>query len=50
MRNGFKIFDADTHVRPDAHLLEPTFQQRRLQNSPSLSSTGQKTKKAQSPI
>ena len=23
MRNGFKIFDADTHVRPDADLLEP---------------------------
>jgi hypothetical protein len=22
-RNGFKIFDADTHVRPDADLLEP---------------------------
>ena len=22
-RNGFKIFDADTHVRPDAELLEP---------------------------
>src|SRR5262245_66338227 len=23
MRNGLKIFDADTHVRPDADLLEP---------------------------
>ena len=23
MRNGFKVFDADTHVRPDADLLEP---------------------------
>jgi len=23
MRNGFQIFDADTHVRPDADLLEP---------------------------
>ena len=22
-RNGFKIFDADTHVRPDADLLQP---------------------------
>ena len=22
-RNGFKIFDADTHLRPDADLLEP---------------------------
>lgn len=22
-RNGFKIFDAATHVRPDADLLEP---------------------------
>ena len=22
-RNGYKIFDADTHVRPDADLLEP---------------------------
>ena len=22
-RNGYKIFDADTHVRPDAELLEP---------------------------
>ena len=22
-RNGFKIFDADTHVRPDADLLTP---------------------------
>ena len=22
-RNGFKIFDADTHVRPDADLLDP---------------------------
>jgi predicted TIM-barrel fold metal-dependent hydrolase len=22
-RNGFKIFDADTHGRPDADLLEP---------------------------
>ena len=22
-RNGFKIFDADTHIRPDADLLEP---------------------------
>lgn len=22
-RNGFKIFDADTHVRPDADLLGP---------------------------
>ena len=21
-RNGYKIFDADTHVRPDAELLE----------------------------
>ena len=24
-RNGFKIFDADTHVRPDADLLERLF-------------------------
>jgi len=23
MRGGFQIFDADTHVRPDADLLEP---------------------------
>ncbi len=22
-RNGYRIFDADTHVRPDADLLEP---------------------------
>ena len=22
-RNGYKIFDADTHVRPDADLLKP---------------------------
>ena len=22
-RNGFEIFDADTHVRPDADLLQP---------------------------
>src|SRR6185369_2346867 len=27
-RNGYKIFDADTHVRPDAELLRP-----RLSNS-----------------
>ena len=49
-RNGYKIFDADTHVRPDADLLEAYMSASTRDKLAHYENYKPATKKAPSPI